>query len=47
MKATKWLIALAALFVFAGCEKSDEQKLKDAQKDAAKEVEGMKLPSAK
>jgi hypothetical protein len=37
--------------VFVGCEKSDEQKLEDAansmQKDAAKAVDGVKLPSMK
>jgi len=51
MKITKWLIALFALFVFVGCEKSDEQKLQDAaddmQKDAAEAVDGMKVPSLK
>lgn len=51
MKITKWLIALFALLVFAGCEKSDEQKMKDAansaQKDAAKAVDGIKIPSMK
>ncbi len=51
MKIAKWLIALMALMVFVGCEKSDEQKLQDAadaaQKDAAKAVEGVKVPSLK
>ena len=51
MKITKWLIALFALFVFVGCEKSDEQKLEDAansmQKDAEKAVDGIKVPSMK
>jgi Tfp pilus assembly protein PilP len=51
MKATKWLIALFALLVFVGCEKSDEQKLQDAaddmQKDAAQAVDGVKVPSMK
>ncbi len=51
MKVTKWLIALFALLVFVGCGKSDEQKLQDAaddaQKDAAKAVDGIKVPSMK
>lgn len=51
MKVAKWLIALVAVMMFVGCEKSDEQKLQDAadaaQKDAAKAVEGVKLPSLK
>lgn len=51
MKITKWLIALFAVLVFVGCGKSDEQKAKDAaadmQKDAAKAVEGVKVPSFK
>jgi len=51
MKTAKWLIALVALMMVVGCEKSDEQKLEDAaedaQKDAAKAVEGIKLPSMK
>ncbi len=47
MKITKWLIALFAVLVFVGCEKSNEQKLEDAQKDAAKAVEGVKVPSFK
>ena len=51
MKVAKWLIALMALMVFVGCEKSDEQKLQDAaddmQKDAAKAVEDIKVPSLK
>ncbi len=51
MKVAKWLIALMAVMVFVGCEKSDEQKLQDAadaaQKDAAKAVEGVKVPSLK
>ena len=51
MKLTKWLIALFAVLVFVGCGKSDEQKLQDAadaaQKDAAKAVEGLKVPSFK
>ena len=51
MKITKWLIALFAVLIFVGCEKSDEQKVKDAaadaQKDAAKAVEGIKVPSLK
>ena len=51
MKIAKWLVALMAVMVFVGCAKSDEQKLedaaKDAQKDAAKAVEGIKVPSMK
>lgn len=51
MKVAKWLIALMAVMVFAGCGQSDEEKaekaLKDAQKDAAKAVEGVKVPSLK
>ena len=51
MKVAKWLIALVAVMMFVGCEKSDEQKLQDAaedaQKDAAKAVEGIKVPSLK
>ena len=51
MKITKWIIALFALLVFVGCEKSDEQKLEDAansmQKDAEKAAEGVELPSMK
>ena len=51
MKILKWLIALFAMLVFVGCEKSDEQKLEDAansmQKDAAEAVDGIKLPSTK
>ncbi len=51
MKAAKWLIALAAVMMFVGCAKSDEQKAKDAaadaQKDAAKAIEGVKVPSLK
>ena len=51
MKITKCLIALFAVLVFVGCEKSDEQKLQDAaegaQKDAAKAVEGLKVPAMK
>jgi len=51
MKITKWLIALFALLIFVGCEKSNEQKLKgaanDMQKDAAKAVDGVKVPSMK
>jgi len=52
MKTAKWLMALAAIMMMvAGCEKSDEQKLKDAaedaQKDAAKAAEGVKLPGSK
>jgi hypothetical protein len=51
MKISKWLIALFAMLVFVGCEKSDEQKMEDAandmQKDAAQAVDGMKVPSMK
>lgn len=51
MKVSKWLIALFAMLVFVGCEKSDEQKLEDAansmQKDAAEAVDGIKVPSMK
>ena len=47
MKITKWLIALFAVLVFVGCEKSNEQKLEDVKKDAAKAVEGVKVPSFK
>jgi hypothetical protein len=51
MKTTKWIIALFALLVFVGCEKSDEQKMQDAadgmQKDAAKAVDGMEVPAMK
>ena len=51
MKITKWLIALMAVMVFVGCEKSDEQKLEDAandlQKDAEQAAEGIKVPSLK
>ena len=51
MKVAKWLIALMAVMVFVGCEKSDEQKLQDAadsvQKDAAEAVDGIKVPSLK
>lgn len=49
MKIAKWLIALVALIVFVGCEKSDEQKMQDAadqaQKDAAEAVDTLKVPS--
>ena len=49
MKITKWVIALMALMVFAGCEKSDEEKLQDAadqmQKDVEKAVDAMEVPS--
>jgi hypothetical protein len=49
MKVAKWLLVLASLLVFVGCEKSDEEKLQDAaesaQKDAAKAIEGVKVPS--
>jgi len=51
MKVAKWLIALMALMVFVGCGKSDEQKLQDAadgaQQDAAKAIDGVKVPSLK
>jgi hypothetical protein len=51
MKAVKWLIALVAVMMFVGCEKSDEQKLEDAagqaQKDVEKAVDDVKLPSLK
>jgi uncharacterized lipoprotein len=51
MKIAKWLIALVALLVFVGCEKSDEQKLQDAadqaQKDAAEAAGGIELPALK
>lgn len=47
MKVAKWIIAIMAVMVFVGCEKSDEQKLEDAKKDAAKAVEGIKVPSLK
>lgn len=51
MKVAKWLIALCAVMMFVGCAKSDEQKAQDAadqaQKDAAKAVEGVKVPSLK
>ena len=51
MKTAKWLIALMAVMVFVGCAKSDEQKAKDAaedaQKDAAKALDGVKVPSFK
>lgn len=51
MKFAKWLIALMAVMVFVGCEKSDEQKLEDAanaaQKDAAKAIEGVNVPGLK
>lgn len=46
MKIAKWLIAVAALLVFVGCEKSDEQKLEDAANDAqksmSKAIDGLK-----
>lgn len=51
MKITKWIIALFALLVFVGCEKSNEQKMKDAansmQKDAQKAADGVQLPDMK
>jgi len=47
MKVVKWFIALAVVLVFVGCQKSDEQKLDDAKEDAAKAVEGVKVPSQK
>ncbi len=51
MKVAKWLIALVAVMMFVGCAKSDEQKAKDAaadaQKDAAKALDGVKVPSFK
>lgn len=49
MKMMKWLVALTALTIFVGCEKSDEEKMQDAadqaQKDAAEAVDSMKVPS--
>jgi len=51
MKIAKGLMALAVVMMFVGCEKSDEQKLQEAadaaQKDAAKAMEGVKVPSLK
>lgn len=51
MKAAKWLIVLVAVMTFVGCTKSDEQKAQDAaasaQQDAAKALDGMKVPSMK
>ncbi len=51
MKVVKWLIALVAVMMFIGCEKSDEQKLENAaeqtQKDAAEAIDDVKLPSLK
>jgi Tfp pilus assembly protein PilP len=52
MKTVKWLmVAMLALCVVAGCEKSDEEKLEDAaeeaQKDVSKAMEGLKLPDNK
>ncbi len=47
MKTAKWLIALVVVMMVAGCEKSDEQKLEDAQKDSAKAVEDATLPTLK
>lgn len=51
MKVAKWVMAVMALIVFVGCQKSDEQKLQDAskqlQKDAGNAVEDVKVPSLK
>ncbi len=46
MKITKWMIALVAVMMFVGCEKSDEQKaedaVNDAKKDMSKALDGLK-----
>jgi len=51
MKVSKWVIALFALLVFAGRERSDEQQLQDTaddmQKDAAQAMDGVEVPSTK
>jgi hypothetical protein len=38
MKIAKWMIALVAVLLFVGCEKSDEQKAEDAANDMKKDV---------
>lgn len=49
MKITKWLVALVALMVFVGCEKSDEEKMQDAANQMQKDMEDAagNLPSLK
>lgn len=44
MKSSKWIIALIALTLIVGCEKSNEQKVEDAADEMGKDVERLKLP---